>query len=423
MKALMKLDRLILIFCCAWATTANAQRPASHAPLTRDPTYDCNDVRITQILTLNELPPFYDVANTGNFQCVDSRGVTYAGTFDAHVYLVDETTTNTLDIVECGSLCDWDGTAYWEGSVRANGEPYHCFRGYSSAISNLMYESHEITPEECAGGPPSCNLAMSTSGGGATSTTSNWYTCGSLMQFSAVDGGGWEFVSWSGDYSSTDRTITFVLNRDMAITANFNWNPQYPPASEGPGGDNFCGAPPPGQGQCVSPILFNLGSGGYDLTGLDDSVRFDLDADGIAESVAWTSRGSQVAFLALDRNANGRIDGGAELFGNRTPLPSQHAAADGFEAMASLDSNHDGVLDARDEAWLALRLWIDADHDGISEPSELFGLVDVGMTEIQLSPRSVGRRDRHGNVFRYESHYTRQGQSRPYYDVYLVTAP
>ena len=414
---------IALIIALITALTAEAQRPA-HRPLTRDPTRDCNGVLITHVFTLEEAPPApYDLGYTGDFTCVDSQGTPYAGTFDAHVYIVDDTTGDTLNIEECGSLCDWDGTTYWEGATRANGPPYHCFTGNSSAISDLMYESHAVTPEECAGPPPSCNLAINVSGGGATSTTSNWYTCGSLMQYTAYDSSGWEFVDWTGDHPSNDRTIQFVLDRDMSITANYNWNPQIPPASEGLGGDNFCGGQSQDQGQCTSPILFNLGIGGYDLTGLDDPVLFDIDADGVPDHVGWTTIGSQVAFLVLDRNGNGRIDSGAELFGNRTPLPGGHTAADGFEAMASLDATHDGLLDSHDPAWSTLQVWVDSNHDGVSQADELFSLKDAGITQIQLTPQLVGRRDRHGNVFRYESHYVHDGKLKPYYDVYLVTSP
>lgn len=89
-----------------------------------------------------------------------------------------------------------------------------------------------------------------------------------------------------------------------------------------------------------SPIVISL-QGDYRLTSMLDGVMFDIDADGTTEQVSWTALGSDVAFLALDRNGNRRIDGGAELFGDA-------AAANGWVALAQLDANGDGTIDARD---------------------------------------------------------------------------
>src|SRR3954468_47164 len=72
---------------------------------------------------------------------------------------------------------------------------------------------------------------------------------------------------------------------------------------------------------CTSPIVIDLNDGSYPLSGKTDPVAFDLDADGLPELATWTAPGSAVAFLALDRNGNGVIDSGNELFGNHTPGP------------------------------------------------------------------------------------------------------
>ena len=89
----------------------------------------------------------------------------------------------------------------------------------------------------------------------------------------------------------------------------------------------------------ASPILISLrnNSRNYRLTSAVDGVPFDIDADGVLDQVAWTSTDSDVAFLVLDRNDNGVIDDGSELFGTATRKRDGSLAADGFDALLDLD--------------------------------------------------------------------------------------
>ncbi len=77
------------------------------------------------------------------------------------------------------------------------------------------------------------------------------------------------------------------------------------------------------------------------------------------EPVATDWPTAATPWLALDRDGNGRIDSGEELFGDHTVLPDGHRARDGFEALAALDANHDGRIDAADPAFGSLLLWGD----------------------------------------------------------------
>ena len=176
-----------------------------------------------------------------------------------------------------------------------------------------------------------------------------------------------------------------------------------------------------------SPIIINLEERGYDLTGLDDSVRFDLDADGLAEQTGWTLGGTRQGFLGLDLNDNGSLDDGRELFGDSTLLPDGTEAGNGFLALEQYDSNQDAWIDEGDAVWNRLLIWFDLNHNGHSESFELVALSRVEVLGLSLDHHWTGRRDRHGNTFRFESQVRllQNGHERlaPVYDIFFVTRP
>jgi hypothetical protein len=99
-----------------------------------------------------------------------------------------------------------------------------------------------------------------------------------------------------------------------------------------------------------TPILLDLAMDGFELSAAEPSpVMFDLDADGVRSATAWTSVNADDSFLCNDRNSNGVIDDGSELFGNATPLADGERAGNGFRALAEIDSkllrgNGDGLV-------------------------------------------------------------------------------
>lgn len=143
---------------------------------------------------------------------------------------------------------------------------------------------------------------------------------------------------------------------------------------------------------CNSPLVLDLDGDGLYTTGVDAGVLFDLDGDGTAEVCGWTDPWEDDAFLWLDLNGNGEVDGGRELFGDASELPNGAAATNGFEALAFYDQpgnggNRDQKISPEDSIWPNLRLWIDRSHDGFSDQSEIYTLGDWQILSIHLSYR------------------------------------
>ncbi len=177
---------------------------------------------------------------------------------------------------------------------------------------------------------------------------------------------------------------------------------------------------------CTSPIILDLSGRGFDLTSAVNGVKFDIADTGTPIQMGWTAPGADNAFLALP-GADGLVHNGQQLFGNFTPQPAS-ATPNGFAALAvygdpKYGGNGDGIIDARDAVFASLRLWIDANHDGISQPEELHTLPSLGVTSISLTYKEDRRTDQYGNVFRYHAQVNpgdATSTGRIAYDVFFV---
>ena len=170
-----------------------------------------------------------------------------------------------------------------------------------------------------------------------------------------------------------------------------------------------------------SPIIIDLDNDGYRLTNTANGVWFDLEARGYLRKWSWTAAGSDEAFLVLDRNNNGRVDDGKELFGDATyqsPVPEYN----GFNALKSFDSNGDRWIDEDDPIYSQLRLWVDRNHNGISEASELRTLTQEGVEGISLNYQVSRATDQYGNRFRFRAPVKGRNLGRIAWDVFFVPA-
>ncbi len=209
-------------------------------------------------------------------------------------------------------------------------------------------------------------------------------------------------------YAETQQYIEGYIQRNSGIQQCYG---EPPPACD-PGLD---GTYQPGA--CVSPIVIDVSKNADYKLDPQVRVQFDLDADGVADTVGWTKRNSSVAFLAYDRNGNGVIDDGRELFGNYT----RPDAGDGFTALAK-DAGAVGQseVNASHPIFAKLLLWRDANQDGYSQTEELtpasdaLEAVGLGSYLTSAQPDKVGNWLRLGGWVR-----TVDGVTVTVYDAYM----
>lgn len=123
----------------------------------------------------------------------------------------------------------------------------------------------------------------------------------------------------------------------------------------------------------VDPLIIDLGGDGVELS--DDTFSFDLDADGESDQISRPKGNS--GFLALDKNGDGIINDGTELFGTQN--------GDGFKDLARYDSNGDGKIDKDDPIYDKLRIWKPGAN---GDQGQLIGLGEVGIGAIYLDAKN-----------------------------------
>ena len=168
------------------------------------------------------------------------------------------------------------------------------------------------------------------------------------------------------------------------------------------------------------PLVFDLGSG-IQTTTLDNGTYFDNKNNAFAEQTAWV--GSNTGILVNDPTG-GPITNGSQMFGTSTSLSGGGYAVDGFAALAALDSNHDGVINSSDTDWSDLRIWVDANGNGVVDSGEIETLPAAGIASISLSTANTDTVDVNGNEIGKTAAYTKTGGgTAEVADVYFKTNP
>ncbi|TQV85062.1 calcium-binding protein [Aliikangiella coralliicola] len=153
------------------------------------------------------------------------------------------------------------------------------------------------------------------------------------------------------------------------------------------------------------PLILDRDGDGVETVSVDQGVLFDHTSDGLKQGTGWVS--ADDALLVRDINQNGTIDSGREIFGDNTLLPDGTLAKNGFEALAALDSNNDGLIDQNDDDFASLQLWQDANLDGLTQIGELSSLASANVSSINVSD-AVQSTDitQNGNRIAFTSYYT-----------------
>lgn len=162
-------------------------------------------------------------------------------------------------------------------------------------------------------------------------------------------------------------------------------------------------APPPPRRR--DPLVLDLDGNGIQTSGINtvSPILFDHNADGVKTATGWVNAND--GFLVWDKNGNGTIDSGRELFGDSTFKSDGSLATNGFNALADLDANHDGVVNGQDSDFANLKVWRDLNQDGVSQSNELFSLDTYQIAGINLANTIVNTAQGNGNTLNETGSY------------------
>lgn len=159
-----------------------------------------------------------------------------------------------------------------------------------------------------------------------------------------------------------------------------------------------------------TPIVFDLDGDGVETLSVDEGIEFDLLNSGVKVQTGWVS--GDDALLAIDSNDNGVIDDRSELFGGNI--------GEGFGKLKTFDSNDDGFVDSSDVNFSELKVWQDANENGLTDTDELVSLESAGIVSLDTAYTDVFNTDAQGNIHGEHSSATlANGKAIDLVDVYF----
>lgn len=177
-----------------------------------------------------------------------------------------------------------------------------------------------------------------------------------------------ELIDWINSFPIGSNIYDWTHPSDSvasAFNAAQNWTPRRDPLTLDLDGDGL---------ETVAPSSTN-------------PILFDHDGDGVKNGTGWVK--SDDGFLVLDRDGNGTVYSGRELFGDSTPLAAGGNAANGFAALAQEDTNFDGEVDTNDANFSRLRVWRDLNQDGLSQSDELSTLDSLNIAALNVTSTTL----------------------------------
>lgn len=209
-----------------------------------------------------------------------------------------------------------------------------------------------------------------------------------------------DYTNFESNYNLFNNNCIDFVNYILALTENGEHNPDYILQLMGDTPNEIIEKMEEyvdEQKETETPLVIALVDEGIFTLPDDDNIYFDHNNDGIKESTGWIDSNS--AFLVFDKNENGIIDNGNEMFGNNTPNILGGYAKHGFDALSQYDNNQDNRIDNNDAIWPSLNLWIDKNINGETDIDELVDIESSGIEAINLIYENNGIIDENGNQF------------------------
>ena len=233
----------------------------------------------------------------------------------------------------------------------------------------------------------------------ATGQVVKIYNNGTLLGNATVSGLTWSYVPSIAALSTNSFVAKVVVNATNAVITEAS--PFV--IKQSPSG--------------LTPLMLDLNGDGVQTTNLQNGTAFDLDADGDLDKTAWADK--RDGLLVMDLNGDDKIGDGRELFGSATVLKTGETATDGFKALGDLDDNQDGLIDANDPAFAKLKVWVDANGNGVTDEGELKSLQELGIVSLKLNAQASDMQQ-NGNTLGLISEYTTaDGKTHQMVDVWL----